>query len=46
MAPISNLREPAFLADIMASYPDLAGHALPLAHHILHGPLPLPMALR
>lgn len=46
MALLSNLPEPASLADVMAAYPDLAGHALPLAQHILRGPSPLPAALR
>ena len=46
MALLSNLPEPASLADVMAAYPDLAGHALPLAQHILRGPSPLPVALR
>ena len=46
MALLSNLPEPASLADVMAAYPDLASHTLPLAQHILRGASPLPVALR
>lgn len=46
MALLSNLPEPASLADVMAAYPDLAGLALPLAEHVLRGPSPLSPALR
>jgi uncharacterized peroxidase-related enzyme len=46
LALLSNLPEPASLADVMAAYPDLARLAVPLAQHILRGPSPLSPALR